>query len=225
MADTATIVSRDVIERGSEGKDQVGEEAIARLTLFIHKVERLQSLSLVRTLLEGGSSFSISWTADSGAVDLAVTGPDAEQIDAFVLTMRLFIQNNDQISLHNMARLYEGLPISERLKQNFTMHRGHLNESLQRRCILSINEDNPTMGEVLETILYGQLSHLDPDKRQRYLTWAQFPMAGSIIHFEFVGVLMQFVRTLVALAANARCALAELEGTQQGSAGGPPRGE
>lgn len=193
------------------------EDAIRSLKLFIGKVERLQSLSLVRTLVEKGSRLSFSWTAESGALTLAAAGPEAEQIDAFVLTMRLFMQDNDQISLRNMAQLYEGLPVSAELKNYFAMHRANLNQSLEARCMLSVNGDHPTRREVLDTVLYGQLSHLTPAHRQRYLAWVQPPMAGSIIDFEFVGVLVLFLRTLGVMAEISRRALTELQAAPSGS--------
>jgi hypothetical protein len=161
----------------------VHEAAINKLNLFIEKVKRLQSLSLVSTLLEKGSSFRLSWTAESGALRLAVTGPEAEQIEAFTLTMRLFMQDNDQISLRNMSMLYELLPMSAELKQYFAMHRANLNEALDRRCMVNVNGDHPTWREVLETVLYGHLSHLIPAHRARYLAWVQVPMVSDIIYF------------------------------------------
>lgn len=192
--------------------------AINKLNLFIEKVERLQSLSLVRTLLEKGSSLTISWTAESGALSLAAKGPEAEQIEAFTLTMRLFMQDNDQISLRNMSMLYELLPVSAELKQYFAMHRANLNEALDRRCMVNVNGDHPTCREVLETVLYGQLSHLKPAHRERYLAWVQVPMVSDIIWFEFVGVLILFLRTLAVLAEISRRALAELGTAPSGSA-------
>lgn len=45
--------------------------AIDRLKLFVDKVERLQSLSLVRSLVERGSRLSFSWTAEAGRHYLA----------------------------------------------------------------------------------------------------------------------------------------------------------
>jgi hypothetical protein len=72
----------------------VHEEAVETLTLFIEKVERLLSLSIVKTLGHPASRLNFSWTAGSGTLTLATTGPNSEQIDAFVLTMRLFMQDN-----------------------------------------------------------------------------------------------------------------------------------
>jgi hypothetical protein len=189
----------------------VHREAIERLKLFVEKVERLQSLSLVGSLVERGSRLTFSWTAESGALTLAAAGPEGEQVEAFVLTMRLFMQDNDQISLRNMARLYEGLPVAEELRKYFAMHRANLNQSLEARCMLSVNGDHPTRREVLETVLYGQLSHLTPSLRERYLSWVQVPMAGAVIDFEFVGVLVLFLRTLGVMAEICRRALAELQ--------------
>ena len=202
------------------------DDEIERLRLFIEKVERVQSLSLVRTLVETGSKLTLSWTQQSGALQLAAAGPDAEQIDAFVLTMRLFTQDNDRISLRNMSKVLENLPVSEELNRHFAMHRSNLNQSLDSPCMLSINGDHPTRLEVLNTVLYGHLSHVSPDHRRRHLSWVQDPMAASIIDFEFVGVLVLFLKTLVVMAEICRRAVTELQATPatSGDLGPPGRG-
>src|SRR5260221_3301585 len=82
----------------------MSKAAIAMLTLFVEKVEYLESRSLVRTLIEGGSTLNLNWEArdESGVLSVGVAGPNAEQVEAFVLTMRLFMQDNDRISLRRM---------------------------------------------------------------------------------------------------------------------------
>ena len=187
------------------------EDAIETLRVFVEKVERLQALSLVRTLVEKRSSVKFSWTAESGALEMNLTGPDAEQVEAFVLTMRLFMQDNDRISIRRVSGLYENLPISEDLKRYFAMNRANLNQSLDRTCMIAINGDHPTLREILETVLYGQLSHLTETHRQRYRAWVEAPLARGMIDFEFVGVLVLFLRTLAAMAEINRRAVAELE--------------
>ena len=83
--------------------------------------------------------------------------------------------------------------------------------------MLKVDRDHPTRREVLETILYGQLSHLTSAHRQRYRAWIQVPTVSGIIEFEFVGVLVLFLRTLAVMAEISRRAVAELQASPSGS--------
>jgi len=67
-----------------------------RLMLFVNRVEHLYELSFVKTLREG-AGVKLSWTDDSG-LRVTETGPSPEQIEAAVLTLRMFLQPRDSIS-------------------------------------------------------------------------------------------------------------------------------
>ncbi len=188
----------------------MSEDAIETLRLFNAKVERLQSSSLVAILVQQGSRLTLSWTAETSLLQLALSGPTAEQVDAFVLTMRLFMQDKDRISLRNVARLYESLRVSEDLKKYYAMHLANLNKFLDGHAFIAIDGDRPTRREVLETVLYGELSHVEPAKQSRYRAWVANPLAGGMITFEFVGILQMYIRTLAVMAEINRRALAEL---------------
>lgn len=131
------------------------DDAIQQLRLFIEKVEKLLSLSLVCSLIERGSGLRISWTKDAGAPEVSLTGPASEQVDALVLTMRLFMQDNDRISVGRVANLLETLPVSEKLKEYFEKNRSHLNHALDSPSMLVVNNDHPSKRDILQTALYG----------------------------------------------------------------------
>jgi hypothetical protein len=186
-------------------------DAIETLTLFVEKAERLKASSLVRTLVERGSRVRISWTAETSLLRVAPTGPSTDEIDAVVLTLRLFMQDKDRISVRNVGKLYESLPVSADLKKYYEMQRLNLNKYLDNRALINIGGDRPTKREILETFLYGELAHLDEAKRQRYRTWVANPIAACMIEFEFVRVLHRFLRTLSVMAQIHQQALAELK--------------
>ena len=190
-------------------------EAVATLNLFVEKVERLEQSSLLRALLERGSKVTVKWSAQDSQLRVAHTAPTQDEVDAFVLTLRLFRQNNDRISLNNVGKLYESLPISAELKKHYEMHRANLNEFLDAHTFIAIDGDRPTKREVFETVLYGHLAHLELPKQERYRKWMVNPVAGSMIEFEFVGVLDMFRRTLSVMAEIHRRALKELAGNPQ----------
>lgn len=164
-------------------------EAASTLALFVEKVERLKQSSLLRALQERGSTVSVKWTADDSALHVAHIAPNQDEVDAFVLTLRLFRQDNDRISIDKVGKLYDSLPVSAELKQAYQMHRSNLNQFLDGHTFIAIDGDRPTRRDVFETFLYGHLAHLEQPKQDRHRRWMANPVAGSVIEFEFVGVL------------------------------------
>ena len=99
------------------------EKAKETLEFYNEKAEKLQGLSFTSSILNQNSGVHLSWTRDSGILKIDREGPDEESIDAFVLTLRFFMQDNEPTSLRNMAKLIEALPINEQNKENFRITR------------------------------------------------------------------------------------------------------
>ncbi len=191
-----------------------------RLRLFIDKVERLQASALLRTLLEQGVGLNLTWSAETKELRLSCTAPVPDETEAAILTLRFFLQPRDGISLGQIAQLYEELPLSAELKDSYQLHYSRLQQLLKSPACIQINGDCPTRWEILETILYGDMVHANPDKRQRYLAWVAHPFAASIVGLELHNVLQFYLRTLAAMADIHRRALAELGGEPH-----PPSGD
>ena len=186
------------------------KKSIEQLSLFIEKIEKLNSSSFVRSIAERGSKLKISCNMESGFLEVRKIGPDAEQIDAFVLTMRLFMQDNDNVSIRKIESLVKSLPVSSKLKDSFEKNRLNLNVRLDAPCWISINQDHPSNRVVLQTILYGDLSHVNWRSRKRYLSWIEEPMGKEFVEYEFIGILLDFLRTLSAMAEISRRVIGEL---------------
>ena len=82
---------------------------VAALDLFNEKARKLEGLSFTRILASQKTGVTLSWK-EGDPVTIERSGPDDEAIDAFVLTLRFFIQDNESTSLRNLANLYAGLP-------------------------------------------------------------------------------------------------------------------
>src|SRR5215207_5880128 len=95
---------------------------IEALELFNEKADKLRNLSFVRSLLSAKSGWQVSF--QEGTVTTSNRyGPDNESIEAFVLTFRFFIQDNEPSSIRSMAkryrRLYEDSLIPHELLDSF----------------------------------------------------------------------------------------------------------
>ena len=88
-------------------------DALKTLQLFDEKADELPSPRFFDQARGGGAI--LEFTRDAGW-EAAHVGPDEESTRALVLTLRLFMQNNDRLSLHRMAGLYASLPQSARIE-------------------------------------------------------------------------------------------------------------
>lgn len=188
---------------------------IRRLRLFNDKVEKLRRSRFVAYVHEVGRS-SIKLSAkrrEAGDFEMTLEreGPDEEMIDAVVLTLRMFIQKNDPISLPKMAKVYDTLPVSQSLKERFHAERKAINDLLDSATHFSYNEANITNREIFYIFVYGELSHMEDAKRQVFEGWMQMPPFFAMILNEFCAVIYNLIGATFAIRAINLAAIEELE--------------
>jgi hypothetical protein len=182
-------------------------DAGAILALFNEKVARLASLSFFEKARGGGAI--VEFRRDAGWDSLFV-GPDKESIEALVLTLHLFMQNNDRLSLQNMRNLYVSLPVSPELVDDFSLQCDQLNRFLDSATNLSIEEGcQLTHRDILEIFVYGSYAHVNARHRTIFegiRTTTFFPIFQDYL----VKAVEVFRRCVVGLKAVNTRALAEL---------------
>jgi hypothetical protein len=67
-------------------------------------------------------------------IEVVGNGPNQENIDAFVLTFRFFIQDNEASSFANLSKVYDSPRISDKHRDAFQMVRRDLNNYLDSPC-------------------------------------------------------------------------------------------
>ena len=80
-------------------------EAISDLKLFNEKAALLLNSSFANAMLRNESAFMFSWKAGEN-YEAILVGAEGESVDAAFLTLRMFLQNNDRISIGSIANLY-----------------------------------------------------------------------------------------------------------------------
>ena len=173
----------------------VDQETIETLKLFAEKTGRLGELSLADEVMKKLSG-TVRWTDGEGWSD-EYLGPQGEPIDAFVLTLRLLIQNNEPISLKRMSQLYQGLPLDPSFARRFEEQRSQLNGFLDGETGLSIEESRQlTYRDIFYIFLYGSLAHTNnPEKRRIFCELREGPWFG-LFQFHFAECLRAFVIAL-----------------------------
>jgi hypothetical protein len=180
---------------------------VKTLELFNEKADQFLSSEFFKQASGGGSI--VEFNRESGWDSIHV-GPDDESTRALVLTLRLFMQDNDRISLRNMAALYGSLPVSAPVKQEFVAHRSQLNALLDSASHLAITEEGPlTYREIVSIFVYGEYAHVNARYRQTYedlRTTECFPLFQNCL----VDAVVAFARCISALRRTNEEAAAEL---------------
>ena len=175
-------------------------EDLETLRLFNEKASRLQRSAFVKQI-EQGLGAIVEWKATSGW-DAVHVGPNEESTDAAVLTMRFFVQNNERISLANMAELYQRLTFGRAHADRALAVRQRFNEVLDQPTNTGIQDDRPfTYREVMDLFLYGWLSHAKPDKAQIIQGLSQSPMF-PIVQAEFAQVVLWLIQVVRAMSVE-----------------------
>ena len=82
------------------------------------------------------------------------------RVEATILTLRFFIQNNENTALSNIARLYADSDIEAEISAQLFEVRDSLNSYLDAPSNLSISEEGPmTHRDILDLFIYGDLAH------------------------------------------------------------------
>ena len=129
-------------------------------------------------------------------------GPDEEAIDAFVLTFRYFIQDNEKSSFRNLAKYYENDQINAELKNEFSRIRKEINGFLDKSGGIAIhfNNERLTKRKIMDIFIYGGLSHSsDETKKNMYDMWMAMPPLKPMIENEFVYTLSTILKGISAI--------------------------
>lgn len=166
-------------------------EIVNSLKLFNEKAQKLERLSFIETISKYDSGFSIKIDKrEDGLYDLIQErrGPLEEAIDAFVLTIRFFIQDNEASSFRNLSRLYECAPVDREIKNDFIKVRTQLNEYLDSNSGMAIivNEEKLNHRKIMDIVIYGGISHANNAKKKRKYDFLVKTPLKAMIENDFV---------------------------------------
>ena len=170
---------------------KIETELFERLVIFNQKVEKLENLSFAKDIV--GSKFTMKWAKGVGFV-IERHGPKGEQFDAFILTLRLFMQDNSNISIRKIKESYDYFNISNEIKQQFNKSRNQFNKYLDSESNLSHNNVNFTHREILDFMLYGDYAHIT--QRRIYHKIMNFGFNRELYDNEFVHIAGNFINFL-----------------------------
>ncbi|MCM8542007.1 MAG: hypothetical protein NE328_17185 [Lentisphaeraceae bacterium] len=183
-------------------------EAIEISKLYIEKSEKLKNSTYLKSII---NSLSLGFSAKLGEpVVLQKSVPNQESVDAFVLTFRFFIQNNEKISLRCMRDFFDSDFIQIHERNGFNKIRNELNSYLDNISSMNIN-GGIIRRQLLETIVYGGLSHANKDKKEVYDVWRNDSFIWSFYEFEFNVILSNILNAILCIQSIVLKVLSRLE--------------
>jgi hypothetical protein len=177
-------------------KESMTSEGILRL--FNEKADKLINLSFTQAIREHGNGLSFD-AVDGQSVGKPV-GPSEEAIDAFVLTLRFFIQDNERTSIANIEKLYQALPVSEEIRNHVVEGRAAINTALDLPSHVVLSGNTLGTREIFEVFLYGGLAHANAQQKAVYDEWRTRGDLFIFLRMEFIDTMIQLLNFIVWLA-------------------------
>ena len=145
------------------------------------KVDRVLKLSFTGKLRSQGFEIQVHWKVN-GPTTIETRFPTDEEMDAFANTYRLFIQKNDALSICSLAKLYNGSLLTKTLADRFNAGRVEINSFLDSRSSFQTY----TRRQIMETILYGEISHTNEKHRHLVKKWKLDQLIWSVVYLDFL---------------------------------------
>ncbi len=166
--------------------------ALRTLNLCNEKITKLEQSRFYKTfqddeftvLLHFPNSFDLQTQGDSiqmsGVIESTLPIFDQDNIDAFALTYRQLIQDNDRISIRNLAQnIYNSPWMFKEATDNFDMIRTNLNSKLDNPITVQLSPDGTiTKRCLIDIFLYGGLAHTNSEKEQIFRSWNESGLKG-----------------------------------------------
>jgi hypothetical protein len=174
---------------------------IAVLALFREKAKELEDSIFVQSIATNKSlGTSMNWSRDQPFTTQR-EGPTEDEIRSSILTIRLFLQNKDRISIHDIAEIIESLPIDQSIKDDYNRIRSDLNGFLDSPASIGLDLGGCmiTRRFLFETFLYGSYAHLDESPQLLISEWRDKPFFNDMT-IEFDLILLKFTQSVARLS-------------------------
>jgi hypothetical protein len=154
------------------------------ISTFGEKVDRLERSSLWRFMTSGG--WKVSWDFQVNRPGAEAKMPDLESLEAYILNLRFFIQDNERTSLRNMASLYRKECKLPQYLQQFGEIQEAINRELGRETWFKFNDQTITYGKLLEGMVYSRFAHANKKGHELLQQMAAHPFGYMLAMDEFL---------------------------------------
>lgn len=160
------------------------------LLLFNERVDRLDRSELAKRMQD--PHYEMDYDRMMKREWVSVDGVTEDAIDAFVLNIRLLLQERDGFSIKQLAEeVYSQPSVPVDLRDKFHTQRARWFECLEIPSVFGHFQDGRhfTTGELFDILLYGGLAHANRDKVGLFYALTKQGAVSSIICAWFLGTL------------------------------------
>jgi len=176
---------------------------------FNEAAEKLNSRRFLKSVRAGKATYHIQWQRGKGT-RIQRKLPHPEDIESYLLTFRLFVQDNESFSLRNLAALYRTMPVSKELKLRFEAIRKSANSFLDALSPVIWHQKQLSRRHIFEVFLYGGLAHRSSVKKAEFDGWMGNSIMKVVLETEFVLILAALTQVIFNIRHLNVEALAEL---------------
>ncbi len=150
-------------------------------TKFWHRYENLTPNVIIKMEDVTFEKTGTGSMALIGHIDAWLEEFDQDEIDAFVLTFRMFTQDNDRISLRRLSEIYAcSWMRSGNAQECFEDARHTLNNHLDSAATLMLGNDQISVRQIADIVIYGGLAHSNEQKSRIFEGWKNSGIMGFI---------------------------------------------
>jgi hypothetical protein len=171
------------------------EEVRRILGLFNGKAEKLNGLQFLAALRSGKGSYRMQGRIGA-AVEVTGDFATVDEVDAFVLTLRLFIQDNEPISLRRIGLLYQHTAELAQLAERVAELRTQMNRFLDADSTIIWQNQQISRRRILDVFLYGGLAHTHPEKTQEFSCWMEHEYMAMPFQAQFYEIVAAITQTI-----------------------------
>lgn len=184
-------------------------DIIRILRLFNARADKLEHSGFLASYRAGNNGYSWTWIRGEGTT-VQRHLPSEEEIEAFVLTFRLFVQPRDDISFSRMAAFYTTLPVTSALRDRVVLVSKGVTQYLNDPSGIILDGIEVTRRHIFEIVMYGGMAHVNKDKRDLYERWHSHEIQFPLVEEAFSTIIATVTQAVFTVRdINAR-ALAEL---------------
>ncbi|MCK5611130.1 hypothetical protein KAR91_55165 [Candidatus Pacearchaeota archaeon] len=187
------------------------EEGIIKLKRFNRNANKLKNSELIKWYFDNGLEIGALATERTPQTGF----PPDLYLDAFLLTFRKCIQDNDN-SIRIIAKVYNTLDVKKDLQVCFNDLRRAINAHLDSKPFMvfrGIDKElqDLTSNEIMHIFLYGKLVHENPKKAELYEKMTNNKFMGNFYWFEFYMTLYKCTVAIFHISLNNKAVLKELK--------------
>lgn len=197
-----------------KNREYAKKQYLERLLLFNKKAERLYDIIFMKKdflkpteeinipieKIKSKEVFNFS-IENMKSIKISSLTIEIELIESIVLSLRFFIQDNEQSSLCSLKLAYDHLNIKSWYKNEFYSMRNALNKFLDEKESIVANYDQ-TRREIMNIFIYGQYAHANKKYERIIEDWNNDVMVigqmQTIFHLTLIELIMaiQIIKVL-----------------------------